>query len=168
VQSENIGFEKIICNVVANPNIRYAILTGPESEGHLTGEAFKALLANGVDDGKRILGTDAPHPLLFNIPVELIDRFRNQVTLIDLQFRGTPETVRKAVWSCYQEEPTDLNGQTVYDIGAFPQPPMSAKITQRVLEPWKQPQSPSEKGAVQRMWDMVERIKNKRSSGESR
>src|SRR5665647_2594957 len=26
VQTENIGFEKIICNIVANPNIRYLIL----------------------------------------------------------------------------------------------------------------------------------------------
>ncbi|MGE5316537.1 MAG: hypothetical protein ACM3ME_00980, partial [Chloroflexota bacterium] len=31
VQTENIGFEKIICNIVANPNIRYLILGGPES-----------------------------------------------------------------------------------------------------------------------------------------
>jgi len=28
VQTENIGFEKIICNIVANPNIRYLILVG--------------------------------------------------------------------------------------------------------------------------------------------
>lgn len=72
VQTENIGFEKIICNVIANPNIRYAVLTGPESEGHLTGEAFKALLNNGVDERKRIIGTDAPHPLLYNLPVDYI------------------------------------------------------------------------------------------------
>ena len=76
VQTENIGFEKIICNVIANPNIRWAVLTGPESEGHLTGEAFKALLTNGVDEKKRIIGTDAPHPLLFNLPMEFIERFR--------------------------------------------------------------------------------------------
>ncbi len=48
VQTPNIGFEKIICNIVANPNIRYAVLSGPESEGHLTGEAFKSLIKNGV------------------------------------------------------------------------------------------------------------------------
>lgn len=53
VQTENIGFEKMICNIVANPNIRYIILGGPESEGHLTGEALKALLVNGVQEGKR-------------------------------------------------------------------------------------------------------------------
>ncbi len=44
VQTENIGFENIICNIVANPNIRYMIVGGPESEGHSTGEALKALI----------------------------------------------------------------------------------------------------------------------------
>ena len=41
VQTENIGLEKIICKLVANPNIRYLILAGPESEGHLIGQALK-------------------------------------------------------------------------------------------------------------------------------
>jgi tetrahydromethanopterin S-methyltransferase subunit A len=53
VQTENIGFEKIVCNIVATPNIRYLIVGGPESEGHLTGEALKALILNGVDEKKR-------------------------------------------------------------------------------------------------------------------
>jgi len=51
VQTENIGFEKIICNIIANPNIRYAVLSGPESPGHLTGEALKALFEKGLDRG---------------------------------------------------------------------------------------------------------------------
>ncbi len=160
VQTENIGFEKIICNVIANPNIRYAILTGPESEGHHTGEAFKALLNKGVDEKKRILGTDAPHPLLYNLPMEFIERFRKQVSLIDLQFKGSPESIRKAVWSCYQDEPVEFEGYTVYDKGAYPEPPLSGKITQRVLEPWKQPQSDREREAIQKMWRMIKRLKN--------
>src|ERR1700690_3841651 len=44
LQTENIGIEKVVCNIVANPNIRYLVVGGPESEGHLTGEAIKALL----------------------------------------------------------------------------------------------------------------------------
>ena len=166
VQTENIGFEKIICNVVANPNIRYAVLTGPESEGHLTGEAFKALLSNGVDAKKRIVGADAPHPLLFNLALELIERFRAQITLVDLQFQGTPELVRKAVWSCYQEEPVDFRGQALYDMGAFPEAPLSGKITSRVTEPWKQPQDEGERAAVERMRAMVERIKKKQGKSQ--
>lgn len=169
VQTENIGFEKIICNVVANPNIRWAVLTGPESEGHLTGEAFKALLTNGVDEKKRILGTSAPHPLLFNLPMQFIERFRSQVSLIDLQFQGTPQTVRQAVWSCYQEAPVEFAGKQVYDIGAYPQPPLSGRITSRVMEPWKQPQSEKEQEAVRRRLEWIEQVrKRQQSKGQER
>jgi tetrahydromethanopterin S-methyltransferase subunit A len=166
VQTENIGFEKIICNVIANPNIRYAILTGPESPGHLTGEAFKALLANGVDEKKRILGTEAPHPLLYNLPLEYIERFRAQVSLVDLQFQGTRESVRQAVWSCYQERPTEFLGRRVHDVGAFPEAPLSGKITQRVMQPWTLPADEKEQAAVRKMKEMVERIKNRKARRE--
>ena len=91
--------------------------------------------------------------------MELIERFRAQLTLVDLQFRGTPELVRKAVWSCYQEKPVDFRGQALYDMGAFPGPPLSGKLTSRVTEPWKQPQDDRERAAVERMRAMVERIK---------
>jgi tetrahydromethanopterin S-methyltransferase subunit A len=161
VQTENIGFEKIICNVIANPNIRWAVLSGPESAGHLTGEAFKALLKNGVDEKKRILGTDAPHPLLYNLPLEFIERFRRQVSLIDLQFKGTPDTIRKAVWSCYQEQPVEFMGYSLYDTGAYPEAPLSGKITQRVMQPWTLPADEKEQAAVQRMQAMVERLKKR-------
>ena len=70
VQTENIGFEKIVCNVVANPNIRYLIVGGPESEGHLTGEALKSLILYGVGKKFRIKETSAPHPFLYNLPMK--------------------------------------------------------------------------------------------------
>ena len=37
IQTPNIGLEKMICNIVGNPNIRFLVLGGPESEGHHTG-----------------------------------------------------------------------------------------------------------------------------------
>ncbi len=161
VQTENIGFEKIVCNIISNPNIRYLILTGPESEGHSTGQALKALIDNGVDDTKHIIGTDAPHPLLFNIPLEFTERFREQVTLIDLQFKGTPRSIQRAVWSCIQEEPVDFEGYRLHDIGAFPEPPLSGKITQRISEPWRQPQDEEERNAVKKMQQLIARLKKK-------
>jgi tetrahydromethanopterin S-methyltransferase subunit A len=161
VQTENIGFEKIICNVIANSNIRYIILSGPESPGHLTGGALKALFRNGVDGEKRILGTDSPHPLLYNVPMEYIERFCTQVSLIDLQFKGTPELIRKAVWSCYQEEQVDFEGYRLYDIGAFPQPPIGGRITDRVMQPWNLPKNEQEKEAVERMKDLIQKLKKK-------
>jgi tetrahydromethanopterin S-methyltransferase subunit A len=161
LQTENIGLEKIICNVVSNPNIRYMIIGGPESEGHLTGEAFKALLENGVDEKKRIIGTDAPHPILFNISLEMIERFRNQLILVDLQFQGDPQIIRKAVWSCYQEEPVEFRGQQLYDIGAYPEPPMSGKITWRVTQPWGEPVDEKERLAKKRAEELMQRIRER-------
>lgn len=161
VQTENIGFEKMVCNVVANPNIRYLILGGPESEGHLTGEALKALISNGVDEKKRIIGTNAPHPFLFNLPMEFIERFRKQVTLTELQFEGNPDIIRKAVWSCYQEEPTGFREYSLYDPGAFPEPPLSGKITWRVTQPWAEPTDEKEREGLSKAKELMERLRAK-------
>lgn len=159
VQTENIGFEKIVCNVVANPNIRYLVLGGPESEGHLTGEALKALISNGVDRKKRIVGTNAPHPFLFNLPMEFIERFRKQVSLIDLQFEGDANIMRKAVWSCYQENAVEFRGYSLFDPGSFPEPPLSGRITWRVTQPWAEPLEDKEREALKKAKELMELLK---------
>jgi len=167
VQTENIGFEKMICNIVANPNIRYLILGGPESEGHSTGQALKALFAHGVDERKRIIGTEAPHPFLYNLTLKLIQRFREQLTLVDLQFEGDPNLIRQAVWSCYQEEPVEFQGYSLYDVGAYPEPPVSGRITWRVTQPWAEPASEREQEARDRALEMIQRLRarGKRKQG---
>lgn len=165
VQTENIGFEKMVCNVVANPNIRYLVLGGPESEGHLVGEALKALLANGVDEKKRIVGTNAPHPFLFNLPSEFIERFRRQITLVDLQFEGDADLVRQAVWACYQEKPVEFRGYALSDVGAYPDPPLSGRITWRVTQPWAEPKDEKERHALQKAKELVEQLRARRKQG---
>ncbi|HYA39966.1 MAG TPA: tetrahydromethanopterin S-methyltransferase subunit A [Syntrophobacteraceae bacterium] len=167
VQTENIGFEKIVCNIVANPNIRYLIVGGPESEGHLTGEALKALIQNGVDEKKRIIETDAPHPFLFNLPVEMIDRFRKQLSLIDLQFEANPDLIRKAVWCCYQESPVEFRGYSLYDMGAYPEPPLSGKLTWRVTQPWTVILDDREREGQKRAQELMERLRAGRKQGDS-
>lgn len=159
VQTENIGFEKMICNIVANPNIRYLVLGGPESEGHLTGQALKALLKNGLNEKKRIIGTEAPHPILFNVPLELVERFRAQLTLIDLQFEDNPDLIRKAVWSCYQEDFVEFRGDLICDQGAYPEPPLSGKLTWRVFQPWAEPEEEGERQALEKAKELMERLR---------
>ncbi len=161
VQTENIGFEKMICNIIANTNIRYLVLGGPESEAHLTGDALKALITHGVDEKKRILGTDAPHPFLFNLSMQFIERFRKQVSLVDLQFTEDPEIIRKAVWSCYQEEPVKFHEYSLYDPGAYPEPPLSGKITWRVTQPWAEPGDDREREALKRVQKQMELVRSK-------
>ncbi len=84
LQTANIGLEKLIINVVANPNIRYLILCGREVEGHKPRDALIALIKNGVDARRIIIGTSALTAYLFNIPLMVIERFKKQITLINL------------------------------------------------------------------------------------
>jgi tetrahydromethanopterin S-methyltransferase subunit A len=158
VQTANIGIEKIVCNIVANPNIRYIVLGGPESAGHRTGDAIRSLLKNGINERKQIIGTEALTASLFNISQEMIDRFRDQITLVDCQHQN--ETViRQAVWACYQETPTEFNSYSLYDPGAYPEVPMSGKITWNVTQPWSEPKDEKEREAKQRALDLMEKVK---------
>ncbi|MFO7712100.1 MAG: tetrahydromethanopterin S-methyltransferase subunit A [Dehalococcoidia bacterium] len=153
LQTENIGLEKLICNILANPNIRYIVLCGRESPGHLPGESLLLLKEKGVDPQKRIIGSDAPTPYLHNIPRELIDRFRSQVvSIIDLLCQPgekdrsqpglDPKLIEKAVWSCYQEEPVSFMGRTLYDIGAYPEPAIYHKLESVLSQPQQDPTQP--------------------------
>ncbi|MFH1595085.1 MAG: tetrahydromethanopterin S-methyltransferase subunit A, partial [Pseudomonadota bacterium] len=135
LQTENLGIEKIICNVVGNPNIRYLVLCGEEVQGHHSGTAVKALLANGINEKRTIIGSKAVTPYLFNIPLEAIERFRKQVTLVDLVGEMDPAVIIKAVWSCYQEEPTAFRDYIIYDLGACSEPGISCTLTGRVKHP---------------------------------
>jgi len=159
LQTENIGIEKIICNIVSNPNIRYLIVCGPESPGHLVGNALLSLAKNGLDDHKRILGTEAPTPYLFNIQQEFVQRFRDQVALIDLINEGSPEVIRQAVWSCYQEKPTSFRQYELYDPGAYPAEPLSEKITWKITQPSQEPKSDKERIQREKIQNLMERIK---------
>ena len=164
VQTPNIGFEKMISNLVANPNIRYLILGGPESTGHLTGEALKALFIHGVDEKKRIVGTEASHAALFNLPKEAIERFLKQISLIDLQFEGDPDVIRKAVWSCYQENSVTFRDYTLGDPGAYPAPPMGDRITWQVTQPWAEPVDEGEREAKRRAEELMARLRARNRS----
>jgi len=135
LQTENIGTEKIVCNVVGNPNIRYLVLCGEEVYGHNTGTAVKALLANGINEKRTIINSEAVTPYLFNIPLEAIERFREQVTLVDLVGEMDPAVVGKAVWSCYQEEPTPFKDYVLYDPGAYSEAGISCTLTGKVEHP---------------------------------
>lgn len=135
LQTANIGLEKIVANVVANPNIRYLVLCGREVEGHKAGDALIALIKNGVNERHIIVGTNAPTAYLFNIPFKAIERFRKQLILLNLMNVVDPAMVKKAVWSCYQDKPTKFMDYTLYDPGAYPKPPICCKITWRITKP---------------------------------
>jgi len=146
LQTENIGIEKMICNVVANPNIRYIVLCGRESSGHMPGETLLLLKQKGVDKYKRIIDSTALTPTLSNIPMEMIDRYNKQiVTIVNLLCKPgekdtktpglNPTVIAEAVKACYQEEATPFMGYQLYDIGAYPEPAIFHQLADRLQQP---------------------------------
>ena len=83
-KTENLGIEKIVANVISNCNIRFLILCGAESKGHLPGNTILALHKNGIDEQGRIIGSQGAIPFIQNLPPEAIRRFQEQVELIDI------------------------------------------------------------------------------------
>jgi len=49
--------------------------------------------------------------------------------------------VEKAVWSCYQENPAEFRGYTLYDLGAYPEPPICHKIIREISKSHETPKT---------------------------
>jgi tetrahydromethanopterin S-methyltransferase subunit A len=94
--TENLGIEKMIRNLVTNPSIRLLVLCGKESPHHV-GQSLIALKANGVDDNGRIVGSLGVFPIIKNIRRDEIDRFREQIEVINLIGCDALEEVSKAI-----------------------------------------------------------------------
>ncbi|HJJ96546.1 MAG TPA: tetrahydromethanopterin S-methyltransferase subunit G, partial [Methanocorpusculum sp.] len=82
-KTENLGIEKIVANVISNPNIRFVLLCGTEVKGHLSGQSIEAMHKNGVDGGK-IVGSGGAIPFLENLTDEHIKRFQEQVEVVNI------------------------------------------------------------------------------------
>ena len=83
--TENFGIEKIIVNVLANPNINCLIVCGEESD-HLAGQSLISLAENGVSTmagSRKIIGSNSPLPYLNEIPMTAISRFLREIKVID-------------------------------------------------------------------------------------
>jgi tetrahydromethanopterin S-methyltransferase subunit A len=159
LQTENLGIEKVIANIVANPNIRFIVLCWREAHGHSPAEALECLIENGVENDKRrtIIGATAPTPYLANISLHSIERFRKQLKIVNIikeddpSFGMRPENVRKAVHSCIQENPTKFEQYSLYDPGAWPEPPICEKLSIRLAEPWRPDLTSNEADVIEKM-----------------
>jgi tetrahydromethanopterin S-methyltransferase subunit A len=78
-KTENIGIEKMVANIVSNPNIRYLIITGMEVKGHITCQAADSYFRGGIDKEGRIVGAKGAIPFIQNLTEESIERVRAQV-----------------------------------------------------------------------------------------
>jgi tetrahydromethanopterin S-methyltransferase subunit A len=96
-RTENLGVEKLVRNVVANPTIRVLLVAGPDPEGHESGGTLRALAEEGVTDEMAVAGAPGSRPVLANATREEVSAFRERVDVVDLVGCTDPETILERV-----------------------------------------------------------------------
>jgi tetrahydromethanopterin S-methyltransferase subunit A len=108
LQTENLGIERLIHNVLANPNIRSLIVCGADSRqaiGHLPGQSLVALAAHGVGEDLHIVGARGKRPVLRNIVPEAVEHFRKNVEVVDLIGTARRPEILEAARACASRRP---------------------------------------------------------------
>ncbi len=113
-KTENLGIEKVVANIISNPNIRFLIVTGAEVQGHITGQSIKALYENGADaDKKKIIGATGAIPFVENVPLDGIERFQNQLEIIDMIDNEDTGAINAKIKECIEKDPGAVEGEPI-------------------------------------------------------
>ncbi len=108
LHTENLGIERLIRNVVANPNVRFLILCGQDTQqqiGHLPGQSLVSLFANGFDERLRIIGARGKRPVLKNVTSEEVAAFRQNVELVNLIGEERAPVISDEIVRCAARNP---------------------------------------------------------------
>ena len=108
LQTENLGIERLVHNVSANPHLRFLVICGADSRqavGHWPGQSLLAMIRGGVDDRGRIIGARGKRPLLRNITLEAIAHFRRTVEVVDLLGISQVPAIIAAARECAARDP---------------------------------------------------------------
>lgn len=116
-KTENLGIEKMLANLISNPNIRFLVLCGSEVQGHITGQSIEALHANGVDEKRKIVDATGAIPFIENIPDEGIERFQQQMEIVSIIDTEDAGQISAKIKECIEKDP-----------GAFEEEAMIIKV----------------------------------------
>ena len=115
-KTENLGLEKVIANIISNPNIRFVLLCGTEVKGHLSGQTLVALHKGGVKEG-RVVGAEGAIPFIENLNDAAIKRFQEQVEFVNIMESEDVGAIKAKI--------NELKGR---DPGAFAAEPMIIEV----------------------------------------
>jgi tetrahydromethanopterin S-methyltransferase subunit A len=108
LQTENLGIERLIENVVSNPNLRFLVLCGedpPGTLGHFPGQSLLALTTDGLDERGRIRGARGKRPVIENLDRAAVSHFRESVEVIDAIGVSDVSRIAAHVKACAARDP---------------------------------------------------------------
>jgi tetrahydromethanopterin S-methyltransferase subunit A len=115
-KTENLGLEKVIANIISNPNIRFMLCCGTEVKGHLSGQTMIALHKGGVKDG-RVVGAEGAIPFIENLNDAAIKRFQEQIEVVNIMESEDVAAIK-----------AKIHELTARDPGAFAADPMIVEV----------------------------------------
>jgi N5-methyltetrahydromethanopterin:coenzyme M methyltransferase subunit A len=118
-KTENLGIEKLVSHIIANPNIRFLIVAGAEVKGHITGEAILMLHQNGISKN-RIVGAKGAIPYIENLSEESVKRFMEQIECIDMINVENIDEISQKIKDCAAKDP-----------GAYPAEPLLQDVKEK-------------------------------------
>jgi N5-methyltetrahydromethanopterin:coenzyme M methyltransferase subunit A len=118
-KTENLGIEKLVSHIIANPNIRFLIVAGAEVKGHITGEAILMLHQNGISKN-RIVGAKGAIPYIENLSEESVKRFMDQIECIDMINAEDIDEITQKIKECTAKDP-----------GAYPAEPLLQDVKEK-------------------------------------
>ncbi len=113
LHTENLGIERIVRNILANPHIRFLVLCGEDTRqaiGHLPGQSLEALFEKGLDEIGRIRGARGKRPVLKNVSQAEAEAFTRQVELVPIIGETDPDKVANAVLASAARDPGPFQG----------------------------------------------------------
>ncbi|WP_455645313.1 tetrahydromethanopterin S-methyltransferase subunit A [Methanosphaera sp.] len=114
LHTENLGIEKVVANIISNSNIRYVLICGSEVQGHITGKTVEALYENGIDaEKKSIIGSPGAIPFVENLPVEAVERFQEQVSIISMINNENLDELSAKIKECLDNDPGAYNEEAM-------------------------------------------------------
>lgn len=136
-KTENLGIEKIVANIISNPNIRFLLVTGAEVKGHIAGEAIMMIHKNGLKDN-RIVGSTGAIPYIENLPDDAVKRFQAQITISEMMGIEDEGAIIARVKELAAKDPGAFEGEPmIIEVGAKEEEaeiggvkPMAAEIAQ--------------------------------------
>jgi tetrahydromethanopterin S-methyltransferase subunit A len=113
LHTENLGIERIIQNVLANPYIRFLVVCGEDTQqsvGHLPGQSLVSLFTQGLDEKGRIQGAAGKRPFLKNVTPAQVAAFLKQVEVVPLLGETREAVVREHIQATAARAPGLFSG----------------------------------------------------------
>jgi len=108
LHTENLGIEHLIRNLLPNPNVRFLLLCGQDTQrsiGHLPGQSLLSLMLFGLDESGRIREAAGKRPIIKNVSPNHVELFRRRISVINLIGETNVEVIAAQIGELAGKDP---------------------------------------------------------------